>query len=198
MDAVIRTRKIVWTPKVAVQPPPIKESPPEHKVLIQAKTYPKRTGNGHKVEKKRALNPTEKDCIRTWFLQRNGQLENKDCRHFITMYLSDSSEVAIFQITGYVSYLHREVACGRVIPRNIDAYVTWVRMKQGMSNFYCRPNVTEVRKQNWAKISRGEVPNLRIKMDWIRQHKINTDPTVEITGPPRFTYLNTRKRLAWT
>ena len=72
------------------------------------RTYKKRLGNGHKAVKVRDLNAHEKKLIRTHlFLPKNGHLKLNDCVDFKRRF--NWNDVSIFQITGYVSVLHRTI-----------------------------------------------------------------------------------------
>jgi hypothetical protein len=70
-----------------------------------------RVGNGHKKEKVRNLFNHERDYLRSAFLLRGGMLNEDDC---LGLKANMAAEVAIFQITGFISYLHREVAQGKI------------------------------------------------------------------------------------
>jgi hypothetical protein len=194
-------RKIRWTPQqvevtVGKSPPSVNNEPvPDQKIIIQSKTYSKRNGNGHRSEKRRPLNDTEKTSLRARFLRKNGQFKDDDCVRFKQDFISDSiNDIGIFQITGFVSYLHREVACGRVLLHNLEAYLLWMEQKYpGLKNFYNNPKVKEVRLDNWSLIDKGEKPNLHIKVNWIR-HPVSCSPNVIVTGPPQFVHFGSKKR----
>jgi len=47
--------------------------------LDGAKVSRPRSGNGHKIQKVRSLSDSEKDGIRSFFLDRNGCIENDAC-----------------------------------------------------------------------------------------------------------------------
>jgi hypothetical protein len=85
-----------------------------------------RTGNGHKKLFFRKLNNPEKDLIRAQFIRVNGQIAEDDC---VRLKSQMDSVVAIFQITGFVSYLHREVAQGRLALSSVGAYAAWMETR---------------------------------------------------------------------
>ena len=206
-------RKIRWTPQqvevtVGKSPPSVNNEPvPDQKIIIQSKTYSKRNGNGHKSEKHRPMDDYEKKALRASFLRKNGQFKEDDCCRFKFGYISSvwrtsPSEqptdtilhVGIFQITGFVSYLHREVACGRLLLHNLEAYLLWMEQKySGLKNFYNNPKVKEVRLDNWSLIEQGKKPDRHIKVSWLR-HPVSSSPNVIITGPPQFVHFGSKKR----
>jgi hypothetical protein len=68
--------------------------------------YKKRLGNGHRSEKRRDLKDHEKRLIRNHlFLPKMGHLKLDDCVNFKRKF--NWNDVSIFQITGYVTVLHR-------------------------------------------------------------------------------------------
>lgn len=85
-----------------------------------------RTGNGHKKQFVRKLNNPEKDLIRAQFISVNGQIAEDDC---VRLKSRMDSVVAIFQITGFVSYLHREAALGRLPLVSMGAYAAWMETR---------------------------------------------------------------------
>jgi len=127
-------RKILWDPSEQIIEPDIPEPSPvsisfpdpeaaQTTVLIKPKITRNRTGNRHKREKVRDLEDVERAFFRKTFLDKNGQIENDLCT---VMKQGVASEVAIFQITGYISYLHREVAQNRLVLNNLQAYCQWM------------------------------------------------------------------------
>lgn len=101
-------------------PPP--EKPAPKKVVFEAKKTEApqkketslakpRNGNGHASTKKRNLSDPEKDRVRKFFLLKTGIIEDDDCVEF---HKELDQDLGIFQITGFISYLHREVAMGKI------------------------------------------------------------------------------------
>jgi hypothetical protein len=120
-----------------------------------------RIGNGHVRSKKRPLASLERDCIRDFFLNLNGQIEDDNCVSFKRDKMP--AEVGIFQVTGFVSYLHREVAEGRTVVNNLTDYEQWMRTKYGqLWAQYNSPRFVEVRAANARAIAAGQKPNARV------------------------------------
>jgi hypothetical protein len=112
--------------------------------------YTPRNGNGHKVEKKRNLTNPERDMIRAEFMQVKCMIYEDAC---VEMYnrikttLPNSLELAIFQVTGFVSYLHAQIAEGKLIPPDIDLYKTWLQGKRELYATYNSPKYIELRRK---------------------------------------------------
>lgn len=89
-------------------------------------------GNGHKSDMKRKLLNHEKDKIRAFFISNDGIIEEDACVKFREEALDPI--VAIFQVTGFVSYLHREIASGKDIVRQIDMvkYMAWMKKQKAL------------------------------------------------------------------
>jgi len=47
-----------------------------------------------------------------------------------------ANEVTIFQVTGFVSYLHREISCGRLTVGDMVSYETWMRKQRKLWDQY--------------------------------------------------------------
>lgn len=148
-------RRINWNPKNQVKegsitaPPPIPvpvQPPVQTSVVIRPKITRNRVGNGHKSEMVRKLNDQERDLIRSVFIAKNGQIEEDDC---VTIKPSLGEDIAIFQITGFVSYLHRDVAIARTQLRDLTAYKTWMANKYaGLWTQYNSDKVRRLRQHN--------------------------------------------------
>lgn len=187
-------RRILWTPEtiqVTVNNPSPSSSSGTQTIIIQSKIP--RNGNGHKAEKRRHMLEKEQSGLRSRFLRLNGQFKEDDCVRFKQTYASDSiNEVGIFQITGYVSYLHREVACGRIKVGDIRAYKSWMHEKYpALMNFYDNEHVREVREQNWNRIANGLTPDIPIKREWTQRP---AQSNVTVTNGPVFANFRSRKR----
>jgi hypothetical protein len=94
----------------------------------------KRSGNGHKIAKIRSLYGSEKDTIKAEFLNMNGQIAEDACK-FIHARLGN--EVSIFQVTGFVTYLHSMIAGGSLEVRDMASYLTFL---QGHRNLWAKWN----------------------------------------------------------
>lgn len=81
---------------------------------------PKQTSlNGHKKEKIRNLFDSEKNKIKEWFKKKNGCITNDASVEFRKGFNPD---VKIFQITGYIAYLHGQVKRGKLILSDMLSY----------------------------------------------------------------------------
>ena len=78
-----------------------------------------RIGNGHKVLKKRKLAEWEKNIIRTEFIKLNGII-HEDFTLPIKAKLG--SDVSPFQVTGFVTLLHKYVKDGSLKLSDMNAY----------------------------------------------------------------------------
>lgn len=83
-----------------------------------------KSGNGHKKAKIRDLTESERNVIRSDFITVNGQIEEDAC-HKIKEKLDPV--VSIFQITGIIVQLHREVAIGKIKMVNMRSYKRFIR-----------------------------------------------------------------------
>ena len=119
----VTVTKITTPPPAPTTPPPA----PRHK-----------NGNGHVSMFMRKLNTKEKDFIYTHFLSLNGEFNDikKSCS-IIRSKMSD--EISIWQVTGYVSYLHREVAKGNLEVSNMVSYDKFIRLHKKLWSQYNSP-----------------------------------------------------------
>ena len=90
-----------------------------------------RNGNGHKRTKKRDMTGEEKDQIRAEFLSVNGQIFPDACVG-IHSRMADRANLGIFQVTGFVSYLHFQIAVGKIILSDPAAYETFIQQKKDL------------------------------------------------------------------
>ena len=102
-----------------------------------------RIGNGHSKAKKRDLTSTEKDSLRAEFIACNGQIEDDACVSMKTRCVG--ADASIFQVTGFVSYLHRRVAGGEIRLRDIPAYETFIRQHRVLWSTYDSPKYRAMR-----------------------------------------------------
>jgi hypothetical protein len=159
-----------------VSPPPVTtiiQTSPTQATIIQVRT---RNGNGHTKDKCREITDSERAWLKNKFLCKNGQIEYDDCVTFKSQMVSDT--IAIFQITGYVSVLHRYVALGRLELQNLEAYVTWMRDKykdqQGRSI--------------WTQYNNARFVTIRAR----RTAEVQSPVTEEIFDEPVFTTMSRR------
>ena len=177
MVLVTTKRKVLWDKDLAVtEPEPVVQTPaplptPEvvpvvqdqqHVVAVQPKrAYKQRTGNGHESTKTRSLYNTERDSMRAFFLDKGGMIDNDDCVTFKLKALP--ADVSIFQVTGFISVLHAEVAEGRTQVKDLVAYEAWMRAKY--SNLWARynhPMYVQIRKINNVLVSQGKQPTAKV------------------------------------
>jgi len=120
-------------------------------------------GNGHRSEFVRKINDLERAILKSAFLHKNGQIANDDCVLFKRQL---SQQLAIFQITGYISVLHRYVALGRLELRDLSAYLNWMEYKyQGLWSQYNNKRFTAVRIVNTASRVNGQQPTANIPIE---------------------------------
>jgi|GEM_PF-5121005 len=137
-------RKIVWDIEEAenLAAPMTQERDPEvSSVKLQSVPEPEqkrvRNGNGHVIAKKRRLNDDEKDFIRKAFRIKDGCIGEDDCVDMLDKgplpkpRVSTDPPLSIFQITGFVSYLHREVRKGKIELSDPSRYDKFLREKYG-------------------------------------------------------------------
>lgn len=191
-------RRICWDRSGAVEvelaTPPKGQDPP--KVTVTFETQSKRNGNGHKSEKHRSLTDAEKVSITKLFIVRDGRISNEDLVSFKNRHDS-FDDISIFQITGWVSVLHRFVAAGKLALKDLTSYEKWRDEKYpGLKTYYDLPEVREVRKFNLHEINYGREPTRSVKKAWILQPKQNGAKAsiVFTSGPPNIVKNASRKR----
>lgn len=146
----------VQTPPAPTQTAPAPQTVPSTGISVAGRPSGPRNGNGHKSEKTRDLHDRERDGMRNWFISKNGQIADDDCVEFKNGMAAD---VAIFQVTGFISYLHRDVACGRTQLSDLAAYEKWMHDKYGkLWAQYNDPKYVQSRQQNQAAIAAGNKP----------------------------------------
>ena len=173
---VVTKRKILWEPAPVVEsvsPPPVTlnidpqpdfivETDGYKMTLVQTKrAYKHRVGNGHKSVKVRDLYDDERNLIRNdLFIPKNGQISDDDCVAYKNNFPHVWGEIGIFQITGYVSVLHTQVAEGSLMVNNLIDYEFWMRTKYGGTLWarYNLPLYVKTRAINASLISKGQSP----------------------------------------
>jgi hypothetical protein len=171
---VTNMRKINWNPQEQIiEMEHIAPSPtPEPLIHSIVETVPVqgpirtriRNGNGHRSGMVRKLNDSERAWLKTKFLQKNGRIANDDCVTFKGQIISDC--IAIFQITGYISVLHRYVAMGRLELRDLSGYLNWMHEKyQGLWTQYNNPRFTTARMANRDAVYEGRAPTATIPIE---------------------------------
>jgi hypothetical protein len=108
-----------------------------------------RNGNGHKSLKQRSLLDPERDDIRAEFLSLNGQIDEDACVRLKANKMP--KEVAIFQVTGFMTHLHMKVAAGELKVRDLDAYLNFLQGHRDMWARYNSPKYQALRAAAVAK-----------------------------------------------
>jgi hypothetical protein len=117
-----------------------------HQVINTAPlTQTVRSGNGHKSLKVRGLDDAERDKIRRFFLAYNGEIKPDAC---VSLHKTMSPDLAIFQITGFVTYLHGECRKGLVPLRNYARYETYLQSHRDQWATYNSPKYVSMRAKN--------------------------------------------------
>jgi len=83
------------------------------------------SGNGHASTKTRKLYDDERDFIRTRFIELNGEFDDKK-KYASELLETLGTDISVWQITGFVSALHREIAAGEMIVPNMPSYLSFL------------------------------------------------------------------------
>jgi hypothetical protein len=127
------------TPQVAPQTQPAQPS-------VATVSTPK-NGNGHEAKKKRDLEDSERNVIDTEFQALNGEFE--DAKKSATAILPTlGNEVTVWQITGRISYLHREIAAARLNVPDMDKYMAFLQAHKELWAQYNSPKYQALRAQS--------------------------------------------------
>lgn len=129
----------------AIKTPNKEESPERTPSAIGAIARP-RNGNGHISMKKRSLSNDEKDLMRSFFRSKNGIFEEDDLVAFREQRLDP--EVSIFQVTGFMTLIHKDIAAGRFSVPNMAAYLEWMRKQRRLAARYNSPKYQRLRQKN--------------------------------------------------
>jgi hypothetical protein len=151
MVSLTGKRRVLWNnPEAPAQPALIVEvkipEPVKEALTIPSGSSKARSGNGHKSLKVRDLNNQEKALIRCFFAERNGCIGNDDCVRWRAERLEP--EVAIFQVTGFVTYLHDEVRKGSEdLIRDINVYLIYIQGHRNLWATYNSPKYRALREK---------------------------------------------------
>jgi hypothetical protein len=107
-------------------------------------TTTKRNGNGHKSAKVRDLLDGEKDHIRSCFQGCNGQIAEDKCVD-MKQHTQIGTEISIFQVTGFVTYLHKEIAMGKSSVGDMDAYLKFLQGHRSLWSTWNSPKYQAMR-----------------------------------------------------
>ena len=83
--------------------------------------------NGHKAQKVRDLEDDEKDLMREKFIEMNGEIHEDYC---LEIKSELSEDISIFQVTGFISYLHKEVKKRELVLSNMRSYNNFQKQKR--------------------------------------------------------------------
>jgi len=109
------------------------KGPDNQKVVVKGKS-----GNGHKVNKKRDLSDSERSKIKKYFLSKNGVIGEDDLKDLC-------DDISIFQVTGYVSVLHRLAASGTLKLHYRKAYESHIKERRNLWATYDSPKYKALR-----------------------------------------------------
>jgi len=116
-------------------------------ILIETRLDIPRNGNGHKSLKIRDLFDHEKDIIRAEFMNLNGQIKEDAC---LEIQKKLGEEVAIFQVTGFVTYLHLQIAEGKLEVRDMMNYLMFLQSHRNRWATYNSPKYRNKRIKSQA------------------------------------------------
>jgi len=119
-------------------------------VNTAALTQTVRSGNGHKIAKVRSLSDHEKDRIRKFFQAVNGEIRPDSCRRLWESMTQepDSKDISVFQVTGFVTYMHSEVMGGLASVRDLPRYMAYLQSHREMWLKYNSPKYAAMRVSN--------------------------------------------------
>lgn len=138
LQTVVTTQApVIPTPIPVVEPtrPTTPPPPPPPATFPIVNSVPAGSKNGHKIEKVRDLLDSERDVLRGEFFRKNGITNEDDCVRLLDDRMG--IQVAIFQVTGFFTYLHAEVAKGKIVLNDMPAYL---RHLSSMRALYARYN----------------------------------------------------------
>lgn len=98
--------------------------------------------NGHYARKKRDLQDSERDIIRAAFLSKNGEIEEDAC---VEIKADLDPDVTIFQVTGFVTYLHNQIASGSLVVKNMASYEIFIQNHRDLWAKYDSPKYRAMR-----------------------------------------------------
>jgi hypothetical protein len=131
--------------------PPKPDKLVEHQTVnTSALTETVRSGNGHKIAKVRSLSDHEKNRIRVFFQAVNGEIRPDSCTRLWQSMVQepDSKDISVFQVTGFVTYLHGQVMGGVDTVRNLPRYLAYLQTHREMWLKYNSPKYAAMRLNN--------------------------------------------------
>jgi hypothetical protein len=118
-------------------------------------SIPTGSKNGHKVQKVRDLLDHERDILRGEFLYKNGITNEDDCVAIREDRMGP--EVAIFQVTGFFTYLHAEVAKGKLTLKDMPAYLDHLMSMRALYARYNSPKYVAMRQNILLQGSKNRI-----------------------------------------
>ena len=122
-------RRIIWDGEITPEPTPVVKpsyTAPQQVTKPVLASAPVQVTiisvgkNGHKSEYKRPMTADEKKAIRKWWLTKGGCCSWDSVVEFRKEHLPP--EVAIFQVVGFITTLHKALAKGAIDGINIAKY----------------------------------------------------------------------------
>lgn len=150
-----------------------------------------KSGNGHASRFTRKLVENERVTILAEFMKLNGCLsdDKKECTRIRDLC---DAVVTVWQVTGYVSVLHRYVATGQMVVKDMDRYIEWMRAKY--KGLWAQWNNT----LNTWKRKQGSVTEPVEKL--LASYQATLKPSTEgvVIRPPKFAVFRKRGYLRST
>ncbi len=104
------------------------------------------SGNGHASTKTRKLGDEEKDFIRSRFIELNGEFEDKK-KYASEILETLGTDISVWQVTGFVSSLHREIAAGEMVVPDMPSYLTFLSNHRRMWARYNSIKYKDMRRE---------------------------------------------------
>jgi len=128
-----------------------------------------RNGNGHKSEKIRDLSDDERDILKSQFLSANGCFGYRECTQKLKPLMG--LDIAIFQVTGFISYLHRAVASGEILLGDLAGYLQFLRDKYpDLAKQYSSEKYTKIRNRRDQQQTGTQQQSYRPVFNNMRRH----------------------------
>jgi len=141
--------------------------PVEGRVILPTTKKHTTVSNGHKSQKVRDITEGERELIRRkLFMPANGMIGPDACVKFKAA--NFPAEITIFQVTGCIVSLHRQVAQGRLELRDMEAYVKFIRSHRNLWKTYDSPKYQAMRKTRLAEhpvVNTVEFPDIDESLD---------------------------------
>lgn len=159
MDTAFQTfmsGKGITVPQSGSTASPPQPVAPRLVLAVELPAVTPRNGNGHQTKKVRDLKDSDRKIIDEEFQAVNGEFKDATKSATNNIHPKLPTEIAIWQVTGRISHLHREIAAGRLEVTDMDSYKTFL----------------EEHKKLWAQYNSPKYQKLRT------QQTVNTTPTL--------------------